>query len=124
MNKIIATEVFSSYLKTNYQMKNIIYLLFLLLSFTAFSQEKSIQIEPMNWWVGMKNPNLQLVLRGENIKGAQVKSAKAGLKILKIHNAESPNYLFVDVYIDKAAKSGEYPLQIMKDGKSMAIINY
>ena len=105
-------------------MKNIIYLLFLLLSFTAFSQEKSIQIEPMNWWVGMKNPNLQLVLRGEIIKGAQVKSAKAGLKILKIHNAESPNYLFVDVYIDKAAKSGEYPLQIMKDGKSLAIINY
>jgi hypothetical protein len=63
-------------------MKNIIYLLFLSLSFTAFSQEKSIQIEPMNWWVGMKNPNLQLVLRGENIKGAQVKSAKAGLKVL------------------------------------------
>jgi hypothetical protein len=105
-------------------MKNIIYLLFLLLSFTAFSQEKSIQIEPMNWWVGMKNPNLQLVLRGENIKGAQVKSAKAGLKVLKIHHAESPNYLFVDVYIDKAAKSGEYPLQIVKDGKSLAIINY
>ena len=105
-------------------MKNIIYLLFLLLSFTAFSQEKSIQIEPMNWWVGMKNPNLQLVLRGENIQGAQVKSAKAGLKVLKIHHAESPNYLFVDVIIDKAAKSGEYPLQIMKDGKSLAIINY
>lgn len=108
----------------NYQKKNIIYLLFLLLSFTAFSQEKFIQIEPMNWWVGMKNPNLQLVLRGENLKGAQVKSAKAGLKVLKIHNAESPNYLFVDVYIDKSAKSGLYPLQIMRDGKTLATINY
>lgn len=30
----------------------------------------------------------------------------------------------MDVYIDKAAKSGEYPLQFMKDGKSLAIINY
>mgnify|MGYP000409504687 FL=1 len=104
-------------------MKKVLFLgLLFCASFSLISQD--LRVEPLNWWVGMKNPNLQLVLRGENIKGAQVKSAKAGLKVLKIHNAESPNYLFVDVYIDKAAKSGEYPLQIMKDGKSLAIINY
>ncbi len=93
-------------------------------SLTAFSQEKSITIEPMNWWVGMKNPNLQLVIMGENIRGAQIKSTKFGLKIIKTHNADSPNYLFVDVLIDKSAKAGEYPLQLFKEGKLLTTINY
>ncbi|MHA8067355.1 glycoside hydrolase family 13 protein [Aquirufa sp. ROCK2-A2] len=105
-------------------MKKFIYLFLLLQSLSAFSQEKSIQIEPMNWWVGMKNPNLQLVLRGQNITGAQVKSLKSGLKVVKVHKADSPNYLFVDVVVDKSAKSGNYPLQIIKDGKQLSQINY
>ena len=98
--------------------------MFLIQSLTAFPQEKSITIEPMNWWVGMKNPNLQLVIMGENIKGAQIKSTKFGLKIIKTHNADSPNYLFVDVLIDKSAKAGEYPLQLFKEGKLLTTINY
>lgn len=98
--------------------------MFLIQSLTAFSQEKSITIEPMNWWVGMKNPNLQLVIMGDNIKGGQIKTTRLGLKVIKIHNADSPNYLFVDVLIDKAAKSGDYPLQIFKEGKLLTTINY
>jgi glycosidase len=105
-------------------MKKIIYLLFLIQSLTAFSQEKSITIEPMNWWVGMKNPNLQLVIMGDNIKGGQIKSTRLGLKVIKTHNADSPNYLFVDVLIDKSAKAGEYPLQLFKEGKLLTTINY
>ncbi|MHA8088124.1 glycoside hydrolase family 13 protein [Aquirufa sp. Wall-65K1] len=105
-------------------MKNFLYLLLLTLHFTSFSQEKSIQIEPMNWWVGMKNPNLQLVLRGPQIKGAQVKSLRPGFKVVKTHVADSDNYLFVDFLIEKSAKPGEYPLQIMKEGKVLATIPY
>ena len=98
--------------------------MFLIQSLTAFSQEKSITIEPMNWWVGMKNPNLQLVIMGDNIKGGQIKSTRLGLKVIKTHNADSPNYLFVDVLIDKSAKAGEYPLQLFKEGKLLTTINY
>jgi glycosidase len=105
-------------------MKNIFYLILLSLSFSSFSEEKTIQVEPMNWWVGMKNPNVQLLIKAENIKGAQVKSVKAGLKVLKTHNADSPNYLFVDIKIDHLAKAGDYPLLISKDGKTFANITY
>ena len=105
-------------------MKNIIYILLVTLSFHSFCQTKTIQIEPMNWWIGMKNPTLQLVLKGDNIKGAHIKSTKPGLKIIKVHNADSQNYLFVDVYIDKTATAGSYPIQLERDGKTIANFNY
>ena len=30
------------------------------------------RIDPTNWWVGMKNPALQLLIYGTNIKGSKV----------------------------------------------------
>lgn len=105
-------------------MKNFICFLLLTLSIPIFSQEKSLLVEPMNWWVGMKNPKLQLLIKADNIQGAVLKSSKPGLKVLNIHQADSPNYLFVDLLIEKSAKAGTYPLQISKNGKSMATIDY
>lgn len=93
-----------------------------LLSFITFAQE--VKVEPMNWWVGMKNPNLQLLIRGENLKGSQVTSAKKGLEIIKVTNADSPNYLFVDVKIASNAQAGVYPIQIKKEGKVYKTIHY
>ncbi|WP_164969661.1 glycoside hydrolase family 13 protein [Aquirufa rosea] len=105
-------------------MKNLLFFLFLLTSLNGISQDKSIKVEPMNWWVGMKNPNLQLVIQGDQIKTAQVKSPKAGLSIIQVHQADSPNYLFVDVRIEKSAKVGIYPIQLFQHGKLIASISY
>lgn len=96
--------------------------LFGLISFFPFAQE--IKVEPMNWWVGMKNPNLQLLVRGNQIQGSQLFSLKNELKIKKVTNADSPNYLFVDVVISSAAKPGIYPLEIKRNGKVIETINY
>jgi neopullulanase len=32
------------------------------------------RVEPLNWWVGMKSPELQLMVYGENISVADVSS--------------------------------------------------
>lgn len=63
----------------------------------------------------MKNPNLQLMVHGENIanKIPMYKLSPAGMKLAEgvqlkmIHRVENPNYLFLDLVIDKAAKAGE-----------------
>jgi neopullulanase len=92
-----------------------------LFSFTAcflavlisFSQQ--IDIYPTHWWTGMKNPNLQLMIHQENIAGKipMYKLSAAGMKLadgvtLKaVKRVENPNYIFLDLVIDKNAKPGE-----------------
>ena len=64
------------------------------------------RVEPTNWYVGMKNPNVQLLWYGKNIASAQISLKYPGVTIKKISKAENPNYLFVDLTISKSAKPG------------------
>ena len=58
-------------------------------------------IEPPFWWSGFENKNLQLMIHGDNISKLQPKIPYKGIKIKKIHIADSPNYLFIDLFIEK-----------------------
>lgn len=79
---------------------------------SLFSQD--ISIYPSNWWAGMKNTSLQLMVRGEGIsnKIPTYKLPAAGIKLadgvtLKgVHHAENPNYVFLDLVIAPGAKPG------------------
>ena len=65
-------------------------------------------IEPLCWWVGMNTP-LQLMINGRDIRDFDVWiEGGKGVKATVAHEPESPNYLFVDVEIDKTAKPGTY----------------
>ncbi len=74
----------------------------------GFSQKPDIQrINPSNWWVGMKNPNLQILVYGKNIASSSLSlKPYAGVKLKKTHQTENPNYLFIDLEIGKNAKAG------------------
>lgn len=79
--------------------------------------EQVSRVEPLSWWVGMKAP-LQLLVQGEGISEFDVAiEGGNGVKVNKIHKADSPNYLFIDVNILKDAKPGTYYLVFSKDGK-------
>ncbi|MGB4414851.1 MAG: alpha-amylase family glycosyl hydrolase [Paludibacter sp.] len=75
------------------------------------------RIEPPFWWSDMKN-DLQLMVYGKDLKGADVKSLNKGLTVTAIHDAENPNYLFVDVDVKKP---GKYTLEITKGNKSVQV---
>ena len=82
-------------------------LLFVLLAFAANAQSLKIQrVEPLNWYVGLKNPNVQLLVYGRNIANSKVSLAYPGVQIAKTHKVENPYYLFVDLAIGKTAKAG------------------
>ncbi|GAA4454719.1 glycoside hydrolase family 13 protein [Nibrella saemangeumensis] len=73
----------------------------------VFAQAPAIQrVEPTNWWVGMKNPNLQLLVYGKNIGSSTVSLTYPGVRLKKVNKVENPNYLFVDLDITPAAKPG------------------
>ena len=47
------------------------------------------RIEPTNWFVGMKDPSLQLMVYGTNIRNAEVKTDYAGVKIDSVVRLDS-----------------------------------
>ena len=76
------------------------------------------RIEPLSWWTGMKMP-LQLLIQGEDISDYDVTiEGGKGVSVSKVHKADSPNYLFVDVKIASNAKPGIYDIVFTKDGKT------
>jgi neopullulanase len=92
--------------------------LFYFLVFAFYSLQLSaqdIEVYPVHWWAGMKNQNLQLMIRSKNIaaKIPMIKMSAAGMKLadgitLKlIERVENPNYIFFDLVIDKTAKPGK-----------------
>ena len=117
-------------------MKKIIFSLALLLSvMTLHAATKIDRIEPANWFVGMKNSSLQLMVYGKNIRNSRVSVDYPGVKIDSLVRLDSPDYLLVYLNIG-GAKPGEmmlnfngkkvkYPLQVreMSGDKRMGFTN-
>ena len=81
----------------------------------GFAQTPSIQrIDPTNWWVGMKNPELQLLVYGKNLKGSDLKINYPGVTIRQVYEVENANYLFVDLYISPEVKAGKFEIELSK----------
>ena len=83
-----------------------------LLSFNAVSGKSKIDhLEPGFWWIGMQNPNLQLLVHGKGIGNYQVDLEYPGVEIKSVQKVENPNYLFVNVKIDESARAGTFDLR-------------
>ena len=98
--------------------KSLISLALILSSMTMQAATKIDHIEPENWYVGMKNSSLQLMVYGKNIRDSRVSVDYPGVKIDSLVRLDSPNYLFVYLNLS-GAKPGNMVLNI--DGKK---VNY
>ena len=96
----------------------------------ASAAPKIEQVEPLHWWAGMETP-LTIMFHGEDLNDAQVsvqqvvkgkamRGACHGLIARSQHNAESPNYLFVDFGV---FEPGLYRITLKK-GKKSASYDY
>ena len=104
-------------------MKRIILPLSLILCvMTIRAAVKIDRIDPANWFVGMKNTSLQLMVYGENIRQADVTTDYDGVKIDSIVRLDSPNYLLVYLNLE-GVKPGEMTLNF-KNGKAVKKVKY
>lgn len=88
-------------------------LLFLaqLVCLDALAQSARIQrVDPTNWWVGLKNPNLQLMVYGPKAGSLTYFIAYPGVRLVKTHKAEHPDFVFLDLTIAPTAKAGTFQL--------------
>ena len=93
-------------------MKKIAFVLGLLLVAMMIQAATKIdRIEPANWFVGMKNSSLQLMVYGKNIRNSHVCVDYPGVKVDSLVRLDSPDYLLVYLNIG-GAKPGEMMLNI------------
>ena len=78
------------------------------------------RVEPLSWWIGMKTP-LQLLVQGPGISTYDVTLEGGNARISKVHKAESPNYLFLDVEFSSSAQPGTYYFVFSKDEESFKV---
>lgn len=99
---------------------------FLLLTFVTLTVNAQIErVEPAFWWIGMKNPQLQLLIHGTEICNRQVIIQYPGVKLLKSNRACSPNYLFVTLEINsKTAKAGKFEVFLKQPDKTDLSFTY
>jgi len=96
-------------------MKNLIAIpLFFIFCF-AFSQNET-KIYPSNWWVGMKNPHLQVMVHRKKIGNLNNKFFEIkypGVIVDSIQKVKNPNYVFINLTITPDAKPGNLKINLI-----------
>jgi len=96
-----------------------------ILSFKKFNPVGQIlKVEPPFWWTDMKNDMLQLMIYGNGIANLEIRISKPGIKVLKVHQTDNVNYLFVDLQISTDAKPGIYNIEFLSSVPSVHTFPY
>lgn len=81
------------------------------------------RIEPMNWWVGMQDTTLQIVVYGTDIAQWQPSVNYPGVTLQKSVTVKNPNYQFIYLSVSPDTKPGDVALTFRK-GKQQFTRNY
>lgn len=106
------------------------YLLTLLLSITilqlshAKGKVSIDRVEPAFWWAGMVNPELQVLVHGDNITDLTPTINYEGVSLEQIIRVESPNYLFLNLTLSEDVKAGKFPIEFKRKGKVVFTYEY
>lgn len=81
-------------------------------------------VEPMHWWVGMHDPQLQLMVHGEKIASLSPELHYAGVKLVRVERTDSKNYVFLDLQIAPGARAGAFDIAFKRGGATLATVRY
>ncbi len=101
-------------------MKNILLLILSIFAVSVSAQEIEIKrMEPPNWWVGMKNPNLQILIYGKNIAKTTPEIRHEGVTLREVKRTENPNYLFLNITMGSELKPGNMVITFTGENKKL-----
>ena len=80
------------------------------------------KVAPTFWWAGMKNPELQVLLYGDNISKSEVNLTAQDITIQEVVTFDNPNYLII--YMDIAEARPQQFNIVLKNGKKETIVPY
>jgi glycosidase len=98
---------------------------FLLIACACVGIQAQIQhLEPPNWWLGMENPELQLMVHGEDISQYSVSLNTSMATIISIEKTANTNYLFINLEIAKNAVAGNIEIKFENADKKVITHSY
>jgi glycosidase len=104
-------------------MKKIVLIVSLIISVLQVRAINITRVEPANWWVGMKNTNLQVMVYGPNIGKSKLTVQYPGVTVKEVAHTDNANYLFIYLNIAAQTKPGLVKLQFT-DGGQKFTYNY
>ena len=101
-----------------------VFLFFLLICIGQILAVSIDRVEPMFWWIGMKNPNLQLMVHGENIASTKVEMDYPGVRLVSVDQVQNPNYLFLNLIIGEQAQPGIFNISFVDENNKSTTYAY
>ena len=80
------------------------------------------KVAPSFWWAGMKNPELQILLYGEDLALSDVSVSGEGIYLKEAVRQDNPNYLLL--YLDLSEAKAQTFQILLKNGKKKLQIPY
>jgi neopullulanase len=106
-------------------MKKYMVLIALLVSVPLFARSYQIErLEPMNWWVGMQHPQLQIMLYGKDIAALTPQVLYPGAQLSAVQRTANPNYLFLTLTLADNVEAGNVLLRFNLDGDTVLEQHY
>ncbi len=88
----------------------------------AFSQAApSVKVEPPNWWAGLSQPQLELMLYAPNVADSRVSVDYKGVRLVSQTSLGNPNYLFVTLEIAPDVEPGTLNLILLRNNRTTTI---
>ena len=94
-------------------MKKIILCAALSMALNAMAAPKIDRVEPEFWYAGMKNPSLQLMIYGDNIRDLKFSADGNNVKVDSVAKTDSPNYIIAYLNV-KNSIAGTFNIKIGK----------
>lgn len=106
-------------------MKRVPWLIALTLASLAAAATGPIKhLEPLNWWVGMKHPELQLLVHGENIADLVPEIHQAGVTLVDTQRTGRANFLFINLLIAPDAVAGAFEIRFKRGDTVVTQVTY
>ena len=99
--------------------------LFICLSPLTKNVAESLHICPTHWWVGMDNPKLEILVHQKDIANYKPRLMKySGVKLVETIRTENPNYVFLELIIQKNAPAGTLKFEFEGANTTPFVVTY
>ena len=111
--------------RLNIKIWGFIVILVIVFHFPILAYSVSIdRVEPPFWWTGMVNPQLQLLVHGEDISSTMPEINYPGVEINEVIRTANPNFLFINMTIQSDIPPGNFEIFFKKGRTNVTVISY
>lgn len=81
------------------------------------------RLDPQSWWIGFREPTVELMIHDKNIGKHQVSIQKTGITVQKVERPENSNYLYVTLFISTTTTPGNVVIKL-QNGADVRTFNW